>query len=113
MVSPITYPHDPTPSETPTPPDARCETCDEPWPCAKRRTQRETIREATDYLRSDLYEPVSSPGEPGKRWRSPIGWEVWMTYGIETVPMAIRRPDGEEWAATTAGDVGWLEEVLP
>jgi hypothetical protein len=102
--------HDPT-ADTP----GICPECDEPWPCVERKRQRSEIRWIADYLRSDLYKraPSLDTDPQGVRWASPLGWSVWWTYGMSSVPMTIRDPEGKPYASTTNGTREWLDEVLP
>lgn len=101
-------PHDPD--------DSNCCPIDgEEWPCAERKRQRATKKEAEQMLRSDLFK-VADPlpdDPPGVRWSSPLGWSVWMTYGESGVPMAVRWPDSRPFASTTSGSAEWLEGTLP
>lgn len=95
--------------------ESKCGLCNEVWPCAERKRQRFMKREIINYLRSDLYEraDLRPTDPPGIRFTSPTGWSVWLTYGVQGLPIAISRPDGTAYAAETYGTVSWLEEMLP
>lgn len=113
----ILVPHDPDPTRN------FCPTCEEKWPCAERKRQRAETNAIIAYLRSDLYEPV--PWEPshgvGRLWRSPLGWEAWIGYGIKGVQMVVHdfmhgaKPgeSDQPWVGTDDADVFWIDRVLP
>lgn len=107
-----TVPHDPVGDM----PDQTCPLCELAWPCPERMHQRKIIKGLLAYLQSDLYSRVPSRPDdpPGMRWTSPLGWSVFMTYGVTGVPVAILRGlEGNEHASTTNGSVEWLQENLP
>lgn len=104
----IGTPHDPNQEN-------RCPLCDEPWPCAERKRQRQEKKELQHLLHSDLYERVDllPTDDGGIRYRSPLGWSVWFNYGEESIPLTIRAPDGKPFKSTTSGSIDWLEANLP